>query len=123
GRRARALDVPQADHRAAAHGRRARAHAPDGRGDRRDRGHDRACRGGAAVKALSPAFQPYRWAPTTIDLARRAGIDPVELVRFNGNVPPLPLPSSRPATVAAALATVNEYPRALYSALTDAIAQ
>ncbi len=75
------------------------------------------------MKALSPAFQPYRWAATTIDLARRAGIDPVELVRFDGNVPPLPLPSSRPATVAAALATVNEYPRALYSALTDAIAE
>jgi imidazoleglycerol-phosphate dehydratase/histidinol-phosphatase len=75
------------------------------------------------VKALAPTFQPYEWAPTTIDLARRAGIDPVELVRFDGNVPPLPLPSSRPAAVAAALATVNEYPRALYRPLTDAIAR
>jgi len=75
------------------------------------------------VKALGPTFQPYQWAPTTIDLARRAGIDPVELVRFDGNVPPLPLPSSRPAAVAAALATVNEYPRELYLRLTDAIAE
>ena len=74
------------------------------------------------MKALAPSFQPYHWAPTTLELARRAGIDPVELVRFDGNVPPLPLPSSRPATVAAALATVNEYPRALYPVLTDAIA-
>jgi histidinol-phosphate aminotransferase/imidazoleglycerol-phosphate dehydratase/histidinol-phosphatase len=75
------------------------------------------------MKALGPSFQPYRWAPTTLDLAQRAGIDPVELVRFDGNVPPLPLPSSRPATVAAALATVNEYPRALYPVLTAAIAE
>jgi histidinol-phosphate aminotransferase/imidazoleglycerol-phosphate dehydratase/histidinol-phosphatase len=75
------------------------------------------------VKALAPSFQPYRWAPTTIDLAQRAGIDPVELVRFDGNVPPLPLPTSRPATVAAALATVNEYPRALYPVLIEKIAE
>jgi len=75
------------------------------------------------MKALAAAFQPYRWAPTTVELARRAGIDPVELVRFDGNVPPLPLPSSRPATVAAALATVNEYPRGLYPVLGDAIAE
>ena len=69
------------------------------------------------------AFEPYRWAPTTVDLARRAGIDPVELVRFDGNVPPLPLPTSRPATVAAALAHVNEYPRALYPVLAERIAE
>ena len=54
-------------------------------------GMPRARRGGAAMKALAPSFQPYRWAPTTLELARRAGIDPVELVRFDGNVPPLPL--------------------------------
>jgi imidazoleglycerol-phosphate dehydratase/histidinol-phosphatase len=75
------------------------------------------------VKALAPGFQPYRWASTTVELARRAGIDPVELVRFDGNVPHLPLPSSRPAAVASALATVNEYPRALYPVLTEAIAE
>jgi histidinol-phosphate/aromatic aminotransferase/cobyric acid decarboxylase-like protein/imidazoleglycerol phosphate dehydratase HisB len=75
------------------------------------------------MKPLAAAFRPYQWAPTTLDLARRAGIDPVELIRFDGNVPPLPLPSSRPATVAAALARVNEYPRAFYTILTDAIAE
>jgi histidinol-phosphate/aromatic aminotransferase/cobyric acid decarboxylase-like protein/imidazoleglycerol phosphate dehydratase HisB len=75
------------------------------------------------MKALSPTFQPYRWATTTVELARRAGVDPSQLVRFDGNVPPLPLPTSRPATVAAALATVNEYPRALYPVLTNAIAE
>ena len=75
------------------------------------------------MKPLAAAFRPYQWAPTTVDLAHRAGIDPVELIRFDGNVPPLPLPSSRPATVAAALARVNEYPRAFYTILTDAIAE
>ena len=75
------------------------------------------------MKPLAAAFRPYQWAPTTLDLASRAGIDPVELIRFDGNVPPLPLPSSRPATVAAALARVNEYPRAFYTILTDAIAE
>jgi imidazoleglycerol-phosphate dehydratase/histidinol-phosphatase len=74
------------------------------------------------VKTLGATFQPYVWAPTTVELARRAGVDPVELLRFDGNVPPLPLPSSRPATVAGALATVNEYPRALYPVLIRAIA-
>jgi histidinol-phosphate aminotransferase/imidazoleglycerol-phosphate dehydratase/histidinol-phosphatase len=75
------------------------------------------------MKALGATFQPYVWAPTTVELARRAGIDPVQLVRFDGNVPPLPLPTSRPATVAAALASVNEYPRGLYPVLTNAIAE
>jgi histidinol-phosphate/aromatic aminotransferase/cobyric acid decarboxylase-like protein/imidazoleglycerol phosphate dehydratase HisB len=75
------------------------------------------------VKPLGATFQPYVWATTTVELARRAGVDPLELVRFDGNVPPLPLPTSRPATVAAALATVNEYPRGLYPVLTRAIAE
>jgi histidinol-phosphate/aromatic aminotransferase/cobyric acid decarboxylase-like protein/imidazoleglycerol phosphate dehydratase HisB len=75
------------------------------------------------VKALAPAFEPYRWAATTVDLAQRAGVDPSQLIRFDGNVPPLPLPTSRPATVAAALATVNEYPRGLYPVLIDRIAE
>jgi histidinol-phosphate aminotransferase/imidazoleglycerol-phosphate dehydratase/histidinol-phosphatase len=62
------------------------------------------------------------WAPSTEELARRAGLDPVEIVRFDGNVPPVPLPSSRPAAVAAALAEVNTYPHGGYTALETAIA-
>ena len=62
-------------------------------------------------------------APSTEEIAQRVGLRVDEIIRFDGNVPPLPLPSSRPATVAAALATVNEYPRTLYPALTDAIAE
>jgi len=74
------------------------------------------------VRPLSPEFRAYAWAPSTEELARRAGLDASQIVRFDGNVPPLPLPSSRPATVARALAHVNEYPHGGYPELIAAIA-
>jgi imidazoleglycerol-phosphate dehydratase/histidinol-phosphatase len=74
------------------------------------------------VRALAPGFAAYRWAPSTAALARDAGLDPSEIVRFDGNVPPLPLPSSRPGAVASTLARVNEYPHGGYSELVAAIA-
>jgi histidinol-phosphate/aromatic aminotransferase/cobyric acid decarboxylase-like protein/imidazoleglycerol phosphate dehydratase HisB len=74
------------------------------------------------VRQLAPSFRPYEWAPSTDDLARRAGLDPVEIVRFDGNVPPLPLPSSRPGAIAAALAEVNTYPHGGYPGIHEAIA-
>jgi histidinol-phosphate aminotransferase/imidazoleglycerol-phosphate dehydratase/histidinol-phosphatase len=74
------------------------------------------------VRPLGPDFRPYAWAPSTEELARRAGLDPVEVVRFDGNVPPLPLPSSRPGAVAAALAEVNTYPHGGYPHIHEAIA-
>ena len=77
----------------------------------------------APVRALDPEFRPYAWAPSTEELARRAGRDPVEIVRFDGNVPALPLPSSRPGTLAAALAEVNTYPHGGYTELEAAIAR
>ncbi len=69
-----------------------------------------------------PAGFGYRWAPSTEEIAARTGLDPVEIVRFDGNVPALPLPSSRPATVAGALAEVNTYPHGGYPRLVAAIA-
>jgi len=75
------------------------------------------------MRVPSEAFTPYAWAPSTEELARRAGLDPVEIVRFDGNVPPLPLPSSRPGTIAAALADVNTYPHGGYTELEAAIAR
>src|SRR5262249_26765774 len=63
------------------------------------------------------------WAPSTEELARRAGLDPVEIIRFDGNVPPVPLVSSRPGALAAALAEVNTYPHGGYTALEAAIAR
>jgi imidazoleglycerol phosphate dehydratase HisB/histidinol-phosphate/aromatic aminotransferase/cobyric acid decarboxylase-like protein len=75
------------------------------------------------MRPLGPGFQPYQWAPSTEDLARRAGLDPVEIVRFDGNVPPLPLPSSRPGAIAAALAEINTYPHGGYPFIHEAIAE
>jgi len=75
------------------------------------------------MRALAEAFTPYAWAASTEKLAQRAGLDPVEIVRFDGNVPPLPLPSSRPGAIAAALAEVNTYPHGGYTELQAAIAR
>ena len=70
----------------------------------------------------SRRVRAYQWAPSTEELARRAGLDPVQIVRFDGNVPPLPLPSSRPAAIAAALARINEYAHGGYPRIHAAIA-
>ena len=74
------------------------------------------------MSTLPAGFRPYAWAPSTAELAHRAGLDPVEIVRFDGNVPPLPLPSSRPGAIAAALADINMYPHGGYPGINEAIA-
>ena len=74
------------------------------------------------MKQLAAGFRPYEWAESTDALASRAGLDPVNIVRFDGNVPPLPLPSSRPGAIAAALADVNTYPHGGYPLIHEAIA-
>ncbi len=75
------------------------------------------------MRALSSEFAQYQWAPSTAELARRAGLDPVQIVRFDGNVPPLPLPSSRAAAIASALARVNEYAHGGHPFIREAIAE
>jgi len=75
------------------------------------------------MRPLAAEFAAYQWAPSTEELARRAGLDPVEIVRFDGNVPPLPLPSTRPAAIASALARVNEYAHGGYPLIHAAIAE
>jgi histidinol-phosphate/aromatic aminotransferase/cobyric acid decarboxylase-like protein/imidazoleglycerol phosphate dehydratase HisB len=74
------------------------------------------------MKTLPETFAPYKWAPSTNDIARRLGLDPIDIVRFDGNVPPSPRPSARPANVADALARVNEYAHGGYPELLHAIA-
>jgi histidinol-phosphate/aromatic aminotransferase/cobyric acid decarboxylase-like protein/imidazoleglycerol phosphate dehydratase HisB len=71
---------------------------------------------------LPASFAPYRWAPSTDELARRAGLDRSQIVRFDGNVPAWPPASARPATVAAALADVNVYAHGGLPQLVRAIA-
>src|SRR5690348_10764397 len=74
------------------------------------------------MKALAPEFRPYRWAATTAEVARIAGIDPSQVLRFDQNTPAMPLPSTRPGTIAGALARVNGYPGGGYVPLRRAIA-
>jgi imidazoleglycerol-phosphate dehydratase / histidinol-phosphatase len=75
------------------------------------------------VRALPAEFAAYTWAPSTPDLAARLGLDPGEIVRFDGNVPAWPLPSSRPGALASALADVQNYPHGGYLELSGAIAR
>ncbi|HWE81330.1 MAG TPA: aminotransferase class I/II-fold pyridoxal phosphate-dependent enzyme [Gaiellaceae bacterium] len=74
------------------------------------------------MRALSEEFRAYTWAPPSDEVARLAGIDPSQVVRFDQNTPPLPLPSTRPGTIARSLASVNEYPTGGYGELRRAIA-
>jgi histidinol-phosphate/aromatic aminotransferase/cobyric acid decarboxylase-like protein/imidazoleglycerol phosphate dehydratase HisB len=74
------------------------------------------------VRPLAPEFAEYGWAPSTAKIAELAGIDPLEVVRFDGNVAPAPLPSSRPGTIAGTLARIHTYPHGGYTELTAAIA-
>jgi histidinol-phosphate/aromatic aminotransferase/cobyric acid decarboxylase-like protein/imidazoleglycerol phosphate dehydratase HisB len=74
------------------------------------------------VRALAPSFREYAWAPSTEELARAVGLDPHEIVRFDGNVPAWPHPATRPGTIAGALAEVNAYPHGGYPRLVRAIA-
>jgi imidazoleglycerol-phosphate dehydratase len=74
------------------------------------------------MRALSAEFKPYSWAPSTEALARRVGLDPVEIVRFDGNVPANPPVTARPGAIAAVLADANLYAHGGYPELVRAIA-
>ena len=75
------------------------------------------------MRTLSKEFTGYGWAPSTGDIAQLAGIDPIEVVRFDGNVAAAPLPSARPGAIAGALARVNTYAHGGHRKLIDAIAR
>ena len=67
------------------------------------------------------AIPVYQWQPTTAEIARRAGIDPGEVVRFDQNTSPAAPPWV--AEVAAAHAAgIHDYPGADYRPLREAIA-
>jgi histidinol-phosphate aminotransferase len=74
------------------------------------------------LRPLSPQFAPYAWAASTAEIARLAGIPPEEVLRFDGNTPPEPLPTSIPETIAAALERINWYRHGGFPELLDAIA-
>ena len=75
------------------------------------------------MKQLSTEFRAYTWAPSNDEVARLAGIDPSQVVRYDQNTPPLPLPSTRPGTIAGALASISSYPPGGYVELRRAIAE
>jgi histidinol-phosphate aminotransferase/imidazoleglycerol-phosphate dehydratase/histidinol-phosphatase len=74
------------------------------------------------LRALAPAFKPYRFAAPSDEVARLAGIDPSQVLRFDQNTPSQPLASTRPGTVAGALARISGYPAGGYRTLRRAIA-
>ncbi len=75
------------------------------------------------MRALAPGYRPYAFALPTGEVARLAGIDPSQVLRFDQNTPPIPLPSSRPGAIAGALARVSGYPAGGYGELRRAIAE
>ncbi len=64
----------------------------------------------------------YQWPPSNAELAARVGLRPEQMIRFDGNVAPMPPVSARPATLARALAQINEYDRGRYAPLRERIA-
>jgi imidazoleglycerol phosphate dehydratase HisB/histidinol-phosphate/aromatic aminotransferase/cobyric acid decarboxylase-like protein len=75
------------------------------------------------MRALSPSFSEYTWAPSTEEIARTYELDPSQVVRFDGNVPAQPAPFARPGAIAPALAAVNTYAHGGFPALVDGIAR
>jgi histidinol-phosphate/aromatic aminotransferase/cobyric acid decarboxylase-like protein/imidazoleglycerol phosphate dehydratase HisB len=74
------------------------------------------------MKPLAPEFKPYVWSLTSVEVAKLAGIEPSQVVRYDQNTRSLPLPSTRPGAIAGALAAINEYPPGGYVPLRRAIA-
>jgi histidinol-phosphate aminotransferase len=74
------------------------------------------------VRPLSAQFKPYTWALSSIEIGRRAGIAPEEVLRFDGNTPPDPPPTANPETIAKALDRINSYRHGGHPELLEAIA-
>jgi len=74
------------------------------------------------VRPLSLQFRPYTWALATVEIAKRAGIPPAEVLRFDGNTPPDPPPTARPETIAEALERIQSYLHGGFPELLRAIA-
>ena len=74
------------------------------------------------MRPLSPQFRPYSWALSAAEIARRAGIAPEDVLRFDGNTPPDSVPTARPETIADALERIHSYKHGGFPELLRAIA-
>ena len=72
------------------------------------------------ARPLADEFEPYAWAPATRDIAARNGIPLAQVLRFDGNVPPLPGVPQVP--LGESFARLNEYPDGTYRELREAAA-
>jgi histidinol-phosphate aminotransferase len=74
------------------------------------------------VKPLVTKIVSYD-APSTEEISRRTGVPVSEILRFDGNTAPQPLPSTRAEALAEELARVHTYPHGGYPRLEEAIAR
>ena len=76
---------------------------------------------GVAPRPPGPGFTPYIWASTAAQVARRHGLSPAHVLRFDANVPAFPARLASPASEA--FAERGEYPEGTYGALREAAAE
>src|SRR5438132_6555162 len=69
----------------------------------------------------APPFVSYD-APSTAEVAGKAGIAPEDVIRFDGNTSPRALPFARAEALSDALAQIHTYPHGGYPGLAEAIA-
>ena len=75
------------------------------------------------VRSLDQQYQPVRPlagevlsydAPSTEEIARRTGLDPADILRFDGNTSPQLLPSTRAEALLEELSRIHTYPHGGY---------
>jgi imidazoleglycerol-phosphate dehydratase/histidinol-phosphatase len=71
-------------------------------------------------RPLPDGFAAYKWTATAEEVARRRGLDPAAVIRFDANVPPLPGVPRIP--IGESFARLNEYPPGGYRELHAAAA-
>jgi histidinol-phosphate/aromatic aminotransferase/cobyric acid decarboxylase-like protein len=75
------------------------------------------------MRALPASFETYGWAMSTVEAARIAGVEPADVLRFDGNTPPTPPSYASADVVAPALEEIQRYPHGGFPALLEAIAE
>jgi histidinol-phosphate aminotransferase len=73
------------------------------------------------MRALTGTIQSYD-APSTEEIARRVGLQPDQIIRFDGNTSPRALPSTRAEALTEELGRIHTYPHGGYPQLERAIA-